>query len=64
MPKTGVKYDYWCDNCKKHFEIIIPMKYSDSLIPCKYCKKDMQKIIGAPVFHVCPRSASDKRDFR
>ena len=61
--QTGTLYDYWCEKCKKHFEIIIPMEHSDSTVPCKYCKKDLKKLLSAPYFHTPPRSASDKRSF-
>lgn len=45
-------YDYYCPNCNKRFEVILPLKDSDVQLECKYCGQVMEKIICAPMFKV------------
>ncbi len=45
-------YDYVCKTCKKHFEIIVPLKDFDKKIKCKYCGKKLEKKISSVFFKV------------
>lgn len=45
-------YVYFCKNCEKLFELIISLADSDKPIKCRYCEKEMQKIITPVWFKV------------
>ena len=39
---------YYCVECKKLFEIIVPLSLTDKKIKCRYCKKKLKKHVSAP----------------
>jgi len=40
--------DYFCTNCEKVYEIIVPLAENDKKIKCPHCKKLLKKHISAP----------------
>ena len=38
-------HDYWCKNCFKMYEVIVPLKKTDEAIKCPDCKKKLKKMI-------------------
>jgi len=40
--------DYYCKNCAKIYEILVPLAKNDEKIPCPYCKEVLIKHISAP----------------
>jgi putative FmdB family regulatory protein len=45
-------YVYRCHKCKKMFEVIVPLKDYEKKLPCKYCRKQMEKIIMPVCFRI------------
>jgi len=45
-------YSYYCEKCGKYFELLVPLKYYNMEIKCKYCGKVLQKLITAPMFRI------------
>jgi putative FmdB family regulatory protein len=42
-------YDFWCKDCMKTYEVILPLAKSDEKVKCPHCKKKLKRII-APVY--------------
>jgi putative FmdB family regulatory protein len=40
--------DYYCTNCAKIYEIIVPLAQTDKKIKCPNCKRVLKKHISAP----------------
>ncbi len=45
-------YDYVCENCKKMFELIIPLAECGKIVKCKYCGKELVRLPSTPYFKV------------
>jgi len=44
-------FDFWCKDCMKTYEVMIPIKKLKTKIKCPHCKKELKKIIS-PVYFV------------
>lgn len=42
-------YEYSCDKCNKHFEVIVSLDEKKK-VKCPYCKKVLQKLMSAVMF--------------
>lgn len=45
-------YAFHCKECKKVYEVILPLKQYDKKVKCPYCKKRLNKIITPVLFKV------------
>jgi putative FmdB family regulatory protein len=43
-------YAYWCKDCEKVFEFLVPYKQRDIVLPCPKCTKDLEKLLSSPSF--------------
>lgn len=41
-------HDYFCTDCEKVYEVLVPLKDTDKKVPCPKCEKPLKKRI-APV---------------
>ena len=41
-------HNFYCGNCQKILEALIPLKDTDKKVKCPYCKKNLKKLMSAP----------------
>lgn len=39
-------FDYYCIDCMKKYEIIVPLKKYDDIVVCPHCAKKLTRAIG------------------
>jgi putative FmdB family regulatory protein len=42
--------DFECEECKKHYEIIVKLSFIDKIPECPKCGKKLTKIMTSPMF--------------
>jgi len=45
-------FDYYCKDCEKCYEVLVPLSKTKSKIKCPKCKKELKKIISPVYFSV------------
>lgn len=39
-------FEYYCHDCERTFEAIVPLKEYNKKVKCPKCKKDLKKYVG------------------